>query len=118
MKCSTIGHHPENQEVPSPHGCGGAAKRDLDASKIYMAGIGSAPKDSAGWVRHRTSVGAKLWGGIPLDDAEDRMKKRLKASRLNEKLAVTTWGEVSQAAVPNLKELTGRYALSVAAGGS
>src|ERR1700675_1232358 len=44
------------------------------------------------------------------------MKKRLKASRLNAKLAVTTWGEESQAALLNLKELTGRYALSVAAG--
>src|SRR6202162_1109492 len=44
------------------------------------------------------------------------MRKRLKASRLNAKLAVTTWGEVSQAALLNLKELTGRYALSVAAG--
>jgi len=44
------------------------------------------------------------------------MKGRLKASRLNAKLAVTTWGEVSQAALLNLKELTGRYALSVAAG--
>ena len=44
------------------------------------------------------------------------MKRRLKASRLNAKLAVTTWGEVSQAALLNLKELTGRYALSVAAG--
>jgi hypothetical protein len=44
------------------------------------------------------------------------MKRRLKASRLNAKLAMTTWGEVSQAALLNLKELTGRYALSVAAG--
>ncbi len=44
------------------------------------------------------------------------MKKRLKAFRLNAKLAVTTWGEVSQAALRNLKDLTGRYALSVAAG--
>jgi hypothetical protein len=44
------------------------------------------------------------------------MNRRLKASRLNTKLAVTTWGEVSQAALRNLKELTGRYALSVAAG--
>jgi hypothetical protein len=44
------------------------------------------------------------------------MKRRLKAFRLNAKLAVTTWGEVSQAALRNLKELTGRYALSVAAG--
>src|SRR5216684_7587088 len=44
------------------------------------------------------------------------MKGRLKASRLNAKLAVATWGEVSQAALLNLKELTGRYALSVAAG--
>jgi hypothetical protein len=47
---------------------------------------------------------------------KDYMKRRLKASRLNAKLAVTTWGEVSQAALLNLKELTGRYALSVAAG--
>jgi hypothetical protein len=47
---------------------------------------------------------------------EDYMKRRLKASRLNAKLAVTTWGEISQAALLNLKELTGRYALSVAAG--
>jgi hypothetical protein len=46
----------------------------------------------------------------------DYMKRRLKAFRLNAKLAVTTWGEVSQAALLNLKELTGRYALSVAAG--
>src|SRR5260221_10860439 len=44
------------------------------------------------------------------------MKRRLKAFRLNAKLAVTTWGEVSQAALCNLKDLTGRYALSVAAG--
>ncbi len=44
------------------------------------------------------------------------MKRRLKASRLNARLAVTTWGEVSRAALLNLKELTGRYALSVAAG--
>src|SRR6266571_3205127 len=46
----------------------------------------------------------------------DHMKRRLKASRLNARLAVTTWGEVSRAALLNLKELTGRYALSVAAG--
>ncbi len=44
------------------------------------------------------------------------MKRRLKASRVNAKLAVTIWGELSQAALLNLKELTGRYALSVAAG--
>jgi hypothetical protein len=44
------------------------------------------------------------------------MKRRLKASRVNARLAVTTWGEVSAAALLNLKELTGRYALSVAAG--
>jgi hypothetical protein len=44
------------------------------------------------------------------------MKRRLKASRLNAKLAVTTWGEISQAALFSLKELTGTYALSVAAG--
>jgi hypothetical protein len=56
---------------------------------------------------------------MTLDDTghiEDNMKRRLKASRLNAKLAVTTWGEISQAALLNLKELTGRYALSVAAG--
>jgi len=53
---------------------------------------------------------------MTLDDVKNRMKKRLKTSRLNEKLAVTTWGEISQAALLNLKELTGRYALSVAAG--
>jgi hypothetical protein len=47
---------------------------------------------------------------------EDHMKRRLKASRLNAKLALTTWGEISQAALLNLKELTGTYALSVAAG--
>jgi hypothetical protein len=47
---------------------------------------------------------------------EGYMKRRLKASRLNAKLALTTWGEVSQAALLKLKELTGRYALSVAAG--
>src|SRR5260370_41767528 len=47
---------------------------------------------------------------------EDCMKRRLKASRVNAKLAVTIWGELSQAALLNLKELTGRYALSVAAG--
>lgn len=44
------------------------------------------------------------------------MRGRLKASRLNAKLAVATWGELSQAALLNLKELTGRYALSVSAG--
>jgi hypothetical protein len=42
--------------------------------------------------------------------------RRLKASRLNAKLAVTTWSEMSQAALLSLKELTGTYALSVAAG--
>src|SRR5712692_3585264 len=51
-----------------------------------------------------------------MTDMEGYMKRRLKASRLNVKLAVTTWGEVSQAALLNLKELTGRFALSVAAG--
>jgi len=44
------------------------------------------------------------------------VKRRLKAFRLNAKLAVTAWGEVSQAALRSLKELTGRYTLSVAAG--
>jgi hypothetical protein len=47
---------------------------------------------------------------------EAYMKRRLNASRLNAKLALTTWGEISQAALLNLKELTGRYAVSVAAG--
>src|SRR5260370_38223515 len=47
---------------------------------------------------------------------DDLMKRQLKASRVNAKLAVTMWGELSQAALLNLKELTGRYALSVAAG--
>jgi hypothetical protein len=55
--------------------------------------------------------------GMTLDDIlEDIMKRRLKASRLNAKLAVTTWGEISQAALLHLRELTGRYALSVAVG--
>jgi hypothetical protein len=54
---------------------------------------------------------------MTLDDLqEDLMKRQLKASRLNAKLAETTWSDVSQAALLNLKELTGRYALSVAAG--
>jgi hypothetical protein len=44
------------------------------------------------------------------------MKRQLNASRLNARLAVTTWGKVSQTALLNLKELTRRYALSVAAG--
>jgi hypothetical protein len=44
------------------------------------------------------------------------MKQRCKAFRLNAKLARSAWGDVSRAALLNLKELTGRYALSVAAG--
>src|SRR5713101_5865430 len=44
------------------------------------------------------------------------MKRRIKASRLNARLAVTTWGDISQGALLNLKELTARFALSVAAG--
>ena len=44
------------------------------------------------------------------------MNKRPKASRLNVRLALSIWGDVSQAALLNLKELTRRYALSVAAG--
>src|SRR5216684_3188429 len=44
------------------------------------------------------------------------MNKRLKAFRLNVRLALSIWGDVSQAALLNLKELTRRYALSVAAG--
>lgn len=44
------------------------------------------------------------------------MKSRLKAFRQNAKLAVTTWGALPQTALLSLKELTGRYALSVAAG--
>jgi len=44
------------------------------------------------------------------------MKRQLKTSRLNARLAVTTWGEISQVALLNLKELTRRYALSVVAG--
>jgi hypothetical protein len=44
------------------------------------------------------------------------MKRRLNASRLNARLAMTTWGEISHAALLNLNELTRRYALSVAAG--
>jgi hypothetical protein len=47
---------------------------------------------------------------------EDLMKRQLKTSRLNARLAVTTWGEISQVALLNLKELTRRYALSVVAG--
>src|ERR1700687_3026451 len=47
---------------------------------------------------------------------EDQMKRQLKTSRLNARLAVTTWGEISQVALLNLKELTRRYALSVVAG--
>ena len=44
------------------------------------------------------------------------MNKRLKASRLNARLALSIWGDISQGALLNLKELTRRYALSVAAG--
>jgi hypothetical protein len=44
------------------------------------------------------------------------MNKRLNTFRLNVKLALNIWGDVSQAALLNLKELTRRYALSVAAG--
>ena len=44
------------------------------------------------------------------------MRKRLKTSRLNIRLALYTWGELSKGALLNLKELTRRYALSVAAG--
>lgn len=44
------------------------------------------------------------------------MHRRLKASRTNAKLALSIWGGMSQPALLNLKELTKRYALSVAAG--
>jgi hypothetical protein len=42
--------------------------------------------------------------------------KRLKAAHLNTRLALGIWGDVPQVALLSLKELTRRYALSVAAG--
>jgi hypothetical protein len=44
------------------------------------------------------------------------MRERFKTSRLNTKLALDTWGELSKVALRNLRELTQRYALSVSAG--
>ena len=44
------------------------------------------------------------------------MKRLAKVSRRNTKLAIRIWGELSQAALLHLKEMTQRYALSVDAG--
>ena len=44
------------------------------------------------------------------------MKKQMAAFRSNARLARATWGEPSGAALQNLKELTARHLLSVAAG--
>ena len=44
------------------------------------------------------------------------MNRLRKASRLNTKLAIAIWGELSQSALVHLKELVQRYALSVNAG--
>jgi len=51
-----------------------------------------------------------------MDDFKPRMNKRRSAFHLNAKLARSTWCDVSGTSLLNLKELTGRYALSVAAG--
>jgi GH43 family beta-xylosidase len=44
------------------------------------------------------------------------MRKSLSAFRLNAKLAQATWGGLSESAVHNLRSLTVKYGLSVAAG--